>query len=1622
MRALRRRLRSLLPLVAALAFVPLAGDAANSIHCCNVATSFATSLFGGGNGDEDFFSVPGGSPNVMILLDNSTSMLDFANPLPFPSSLGSMANQGTCSGTALDDTSALLLSPPSTPPYDNGYSTSLVKDDPPWGLGKCTKGSGTCLFYPSSFYYYGAGNLGDGKGTWTTDSASEYTAASVCAGAKSPAACQTCLNTSGYYLFVDQGTGPSGLLTRGANNAVFRGDFLNVYPPKFVVARKVVKDLARLDDLNPSYLDNVRIGLTILNPSNGNGLPISTSLSTYDGGQLVVPLGPDCTAYPMSNTAMQVPRQALIDSINSSSLVKFYATGSWGSGIGTPLAETLYNLGQYFTTPASVDANNPYSKLFGSSWMNGAFVESVGGTAKASWAGNNKYQHSICWPCQQSSVVVVTDGQPSVDNNLPRSGVSSKHSSITTSSGTGDFRLWSNNLVDCAGCGTDANNGSANLLHKVAAFMWQTDLRTEAGMAGAQGVNTYTISFGLDPGVSENGPALTLLQKTADLGHGTFANTMNGADLEQALNDAATDIIARATSFSVSNTTPLQTSQNTQLFLARFRPSTAPDWEGHLYRFKIFNEFAEGCDATKPTSAQTPAACTTASGGTRLVNPNLNGDEQNGNAVCTSVFILDGDCDPVLEDSTGAFMKASFDATHNLVAGTVDAKPIWDAGQILSTPALAGAASDPDGGNPWRSAEDDPGKPNYPKRRLVYTVVDSDANGQFTPADSRIELTTGNVATLQPYLGLDSTYCTTLYQKMGVFGSSGWDPTDLTQCAKQVIYFIRGWDVLDEDGDGCAGPGYPGNAANCPGGADGEERDRANDSRDPQAFWKLGDIFHSSPSVVNPPAAEFICDLALDNQCVATLHSSPLLTGAVQTPADYDVNGNGTIEPGEDAYEKYRQDHSQRVRLVLVGANDGMLHAFDAGKADTSRPADWLGNYPYSDGSGAELWAFIPPDLLPKLKNALLGHDYYVDGNTMVRDVWVDGSDGTSLNGVKEPTEFHTLAVLSERSGGSEYVALDVTDPRDPRFRWMYPQPCSIDVSMMGQSWTGFAPRPPPIGPVKLAVAKNGPQDPKGRGFEERWVAMVNGGYDPSLTRGRGVWMLDAWTGSTVWRFTNDDFSDRIGANKGGMWPVPGGPALLDVGTSTAAKVDSDGFFDTATWGDIGGQIYVARFSTPGTCAGAPCAAGSMVTNWSAARAFEQQRQTNDSQPVSGRSEFYYMPANTVDPATGFLHTYLGSGNREKMLVVGGSCGPDNVFGCFQAGCNTDVTTDYNYGSCDYNVKAHANNGTIKQDRSSGGCSDTSALTCSGLNIDVKVQTVCNGWKPTGGAFHANLVCDASGNCSSKLHIQRGSSAPASKLTNPKIHNRFYGIWSYGGTSRSLADCSGDGCAWTSAQAFDAGRFTDVPYGAACTGTSGNTCTLLDVTYASVNAAGAVTCGNGAPCSAGGYDPGWVYEYGHAAACPLAGTCDATDWTDEKTGSGATVLAGCVDWNTFRPMGSAISAASPCQTNSGTPRNYTYLADFLSGVPSTTCGITGTNIIARAASRTTIAPPLDPTQMVAIGAGTHLVQFSTAQIEPGIPPQSQTVGSVSETNRMIYWLEVPRTLHSCRHTDATQCE
>jgi hypothetical protein len=177
-------------------------------------------------------------------------------------------------------------------------------------------------------------------------------------------------------------------------------------------------------------------------------------------------------------------------------------------------------------------------------------------------------------------------------------------------------------------------------------------------------------------------------------------------------------------------------------------------------------------------------------------------------------------------------------------------------------------------------------------------------------------------------------------------------------------------------------------------GANADEAERV-------ARWLLGD-----PAAGNPAPLG------------AILHSRPV---EVAAPADSDL-------PGGHAHFLR---HVRRPALAYVGASDQMLHAF---VLDDSNVAG------VSQSAGSEAFAFIPPDLLPHVRQLYLQggqspdpsqHIFGVDGSAQALDLCTSGcADDKSA-------VWKTLLVVSEGPGGQHAFALDITDPlgsKDPPF------------------------------------------------------------------------------------------------------------------------------------------------------------------------------------------------------------------------------------------------------------------------------------------------------------------------------------------------------------------------------------------------------------------------------------------------------------------------------------------------------------------------------------------------------------------------------------------------------------
>ena len=158
-----------------------------------------------------------------------------------------------------------------------------------------------------------------------------------------------------------------------------------------------------------------------------------------------------------------------------------------------------------------------------------------------------------------------------------------------------------------------------------------------------------------------------------------------------------------------------------------------------------------------------------------------------------------------------------------------------------------------------------------------------------------------------------------------------------------------------------------------------------------------------------------------------------------------------------------------KAPTVFVGANDGMLHAFNA---DT----------------GAHRWAYMPSPSFAKIgkrADPLAGHTWYVDGPIVTHDVYFNDA-------------WRTILVASTGAGARGLFALDVTSPDDPKLLWEY-FPNNDDDSTNDDADLGHV-----LGEPVIARAENG-----------KWIVAFGNGYGHASNKAI-LYVLDAWTGSVL--------------------------------------------------------------------------------------------------------------------------------------------------------------------------------------------------------------------------------------------------------------------------------------------------------------------------------------------------------------------------------------------------------------------------------------------------------------------------------------------------------------------------
>ena len=338
--------------------------------------------------------------------------------------------------------------------------------------------------------------------------------------------------------------------------------------------------------------------------------------------------------------------------------------------------------------------------------------------------------------------------------------------------------------------------------------------------------------------------------------------------------------------------------------------------------------------------------------------------------------------------------------------------------------------------------------------------------------------------------------------------------------------------------------------------------DHSGESTTPQKYRKrgvhlLGDIVNSEPVRLGPPSASY----------------------------------NETIDTG---YAAFKTAHATRQAVVFQGANDGMLHVFNA-------------------DSGDEEWAYVPSLLLPTL-GALsrvhgFAHHYYVDGTPSLGDVDFARTAGSG----KEAPDWRTLLVGGLGKGGYGFYALDVTESTASdeaaaaaKVLWEFPNNAT-ELQIVANLGYGFG------RPVITKTADQG------------WVVLVSSGYNNIRKVERGketitgdgkghLFVLNARTGEVI-----KDIPTGAGTTDD-----PAGLAAFSAYIDNAAV---DNTLMQVYAGDLLGNVW--RFDLTGE-----------VSNWNVKKLAALVDAKGTAQPVTTAPEL----ASIYESNAVYRFVYVGTG------------------------------------------------------------------------------------------------------------------------------------------------------------------------------------------------------------------------------------------------------------------------------------------------------------------------------------------------------------------------------------------
>lgn len=268
------------------------------------------------------------------------------------------------------------------------------------------------------------------------------------------------------------------------------------------------------------------------------------------------------------------------------------------------------------------------------------------------------------------------------------------------------------------------------------------------------------------------------------------------------------------------------------------------------------------------------------------------------------------------------------------------------------------------------------------------------------------------------------------------------------------------------------------------------------------------------------------------------------------------------------AYSAFKTTYANRTPMLFVGANDGMLHGFNA-------------------NTGAEIMGYIPGvrqiyQNLPALSKTTYTHFYYADGSPVEGDVYFSSA-------------WHTIVASSLKNGGQGIYALDVTNP------------ANLTEANAAQTylWEFTDENDPDLGYVQgnVVIAKV-----RTSATTSKWAVIVGNGYNNSQADG-----FASTTGKAALYIL------FIEQGIGGNWVADTSYIKIPVGTGSvttpnglgapyAIDINNDYVVDYVYAGDLQGNIWKFDLTN------------ATPTNWknSTTNLFTASFSTAGDQPITG--------------------------------------------------------------------------------------------------------------------------------------------------------------------------------------------------------------------------------------------------------------------------------------------------------------------------------------------------------------------------------------------------------------------